>query len=140
MCDFLYDDLRPRILHEPKIAVLCEVCTVLQALMVIGTDISISEAASEDDDGAESIVPPTPMSATKQDQGESGLEKLQIGVLLQMILQDAQTRLVFKAQAILQSDIRLYLPTDEDLRYPDKLIGSFSGSLKFHLAFTPRRI
>jgi hypothetical protein len=96
---------------------------VLQALMVIGTDISISETASEDDDGAESIVPPTPMSATKQVQEESGLEKLQISVLLQMILQDAQTRLVFKAQAILQSDIRLYLPTDDDLRYPDKLIG-----------------
>ncbi|KIJ95108.1 hypothetical protein K443DRAFT_11625 [Laccaria amethystina LaAM-08-1] len=35
LCDFLYDDLRPRILHEPRItALFCDDCTVHQALMV----------------------------------------------------------------------------------------------------------
>ncbi|KAG8822151.1 Golgi transport complex subunit 3 [Serendipita sp. 401] len=119
LCDFLYDDLRPRILHEQRIGILCEVCTVLQALMVLGSDVSNLDGVSdegEDDQG--SIVPETPL-----DMKESpGMQKLQIGVLLQMILQDAQTRLVFKTQAIVQSDIRLHTPTDDDLRYPDKLI------------------
>ena len=80
--------------------------------MVLGNEIS--EAGSDN----ESVVPPTPQ------EGEvKGLQSLQIGLLLQMILQDAQTRLVFKAQNIIQSEIRLYIPTEDDLRYPEKLIG-----------------
>uniref|UniRef100_A0A0W0EWH0 Putative cis-golgi transport vesicle tethering complex subunit n=1 Tax=Moniliophthora roreri TaxID=221103 RepID=A0A0W0EWH0_MONRR len=34
LCDYLYDNLRPRILHEPRLTALCEVCTALQVLMV----------------------------------------------------------------------------------------------------------
>ena len=119
LCDFLYDDLRPRILHEQRINVLCEVCTVLQALMILGHDISTSESASDDEEANESVVPQTPADETES----NGLQRLQIGQLLQMILQDAQTRLVFKAQAIIQSEIRLHIPTENDLRYPEKLIG-----------------
>lgn len=51
------------------------------------------------------------------------LGKLHISHLLQMVLQDAQTRLFFKAQSVIQSDIRNYVPKPEDLDYPDKLIG-----------------
>lgn len=120
LCDFLYDDLRPRILHEQRINVLCEVCTVLQALMVLGNDISASEGTSDDEDANESVVPPTP----GEEPESSGLQRLKIGQLLQMILQDAQTRLVFKAQSIIQSEIRLHIPTEKDLRYPEKLVGS----------------
>ena len=54
-----------------------------------------------------------------------GLGKLHIGHLLQMVLQDAQTRLFFKAQAVIQADIRNYTPKPEDLAYPDKLIGQW---------------
>jgi len=123
LCDFLYDDLRPRILHEQRINVLCEVCTVLQALVVLGNDVSALDDASDenDDEGKESVVPPTPVDEPETNR----LQKLQIGQLLQMILQDAQTRLVFKAQAIIQSEIRLHIPTENDLRYPEKLIGLY---------------
>ena len=38
--------------------------------------------------------------------------------LLQMVLQDAQTRLFFKAQSVIQSEIRCYTPTVQDLAYP----------------------
>ncbi|KAG8800330.1 Golgi transport complex subunit 3, partial [Serendipita sp. 399] len=119
LCDFLYDDLRPHILHEQRISVLCEVCTVLQALMVLGSDVSNLDGDSdEDEEDRASVVPETP-----QEMKETpGMQKLQIGVLLQMILQDAQTRLVFKTQAIVQSDIRLHVPTEGDLRYPEKLM------------------
>ena len=48
---------------------------------------------------------------------------LHISRLLQMVLQDAQTWLFFKAQAVIQSEIRYYVPKTEDLAYPDKIIG-----------------
>jgi hypothetical protein len=53
------------------------------------------------------------------------LGRLHIRQLLQMVLQDAQTRLFFKAQAVIQSEIRYYAPTAQDLAYPDKLVGGF---------------
>jgi hypothetical protein len=51
LCDYLYDDLRPRILHEPRLTALCEVCTVLQALAVL--DAAPALGGSEDDDDAD---------------------------------------------------------------------------------------
>lgn len=57
--------------------------------------------------------------------GHRGLRTLHISHLLQMVLQDAQTRLFFKAQSVIQSEIRYYVPKTEDLAYPDKLVGKF---------------
>jgi len=53
-----------------------------------------------------------------------GLGRLHISRLLQMVLQDAQTRLFFKAQSIIQAEIRYYAPKPEDLAYPEKLVGA----------------
>ena len=41
-----------------------------------------------------------------------------------MVLQDAQTRFFFKAQSLIQSDIRLLNPKPEDLNYPEILRGA----------------
>ena len=116
LCDYLYDDLRPRILHEPRITALCEVCTVLQALMVL--DVS--------------VIPDTPVAEELDElsidldigKPKKGLDRLHISQLLQMVLQDAQTRLFFKAQSLIQSDIRLFNPKPEDLNYPEILRGA----------------
>lgn len=65
--------------------------------------------------------------------GHRGLRTLHISHLLQMVLQDAQTRLFFKAQSVIQSEIRYYVPKPEDLAYPDKLVGEspfYSVALK----------
>lgn len=116
LCDYLYDDLRPRILHEPRLTALCEVCTVLQALMVL--DVPDYEDLSEDEeDGTLNLNLDRPRPPRR------GLRTLHIGHLLQMVLQDAQTRLFFKAQSVIQSDIRGYMPKADDLAYPDKLVG-----------------
>jgi hypothetical protein len=124
----LYDDLRPRILHEQKLDVLCEVCTVLQALMVL--DIPLQ---SFGDSGAPPPIDDDPLQLTTSPTLEAydsqlpprtpGLAKLHISHLLQMVLQDAQTRLFFKAQAIVQSEIRNYAAQPKDLDYPAKLRG-----------------
>ena len=50
-------------------------------------------------------------------------KSLHISHLLQMVLQDAQTRLFFKAQAVVQSDVRYYIPKPEDLKWPDVILG-----------------
>lgn len=49
------------------------------------------------------------------------LTRLRFAVLLQTILQDTQTRLVFRAQAVIQSDVLYYVPTGDDLAYPERL-------------------
>jgi hypothetical protein len=53
LCDLLYDDLRPRILHEPRLALLCEVCTVLQALVVLEASSTPSSSASSPSSNAD---------------------------------------------------------------------------------------
>ncbi|KAF5357255.1 hypothetical protein D9756_006491 [Leucocoprinus leucothites] len=140
LCDILYDDLRPRILHEPRLTALCEVCTVLQALMVLDSSTfttssssassPIDSEASDNDDGdrdtSEDELTVDLDSAQQQQQGggkgKGRLGRLHISRLLQMVLQDAQTRLFFKAQAIIQSEVRYYVPKPEDLQWPELLI------------------
>ena len=45
--------------------------------------------------------------------------------LLQMVLQDAQTRLFFKAQAVVQSEVRWYVPKGEDVAWPDVILSAY---------------
>lgn len=108
---------------------------MLQALVVIGADIastptatsiaSFNPSSSDDDDETDRFA-----STALPDERPGIVEqhpigkKLNIGHLLQMILQDAQTRLVFKAQSVVQSDIKHYSPQPEDLRYPQRIIGA----------------
>lgn len=112
--DFLFDDLRPRILHESRLTTLCEVCTVLQALIDLDVepiDLAMADNAHNGDDVSEGDV-----SVNSQEIVQS-----RIRPFLQLILQDAQTRLVFKAQTLMESEIRFYKPNAEDIAYPSKL-------------------
>lgn len=121
LCDYLYDDLRPRILHEARLTALCEVCTVLQALMVLdvpslpSSTAAFSSPPSEDEENDE-------LTLDFDKPRKKGLGRLHISQLLQMVLQDAQTRLFFKAQSVIQNEIRNYVPKGDDLAYPDKLV------------------
>jgi hypothetical protein len=117
LCDYLYDDLRPRILHEPLLTALCEVCTVLQALMVLDV-ASLTDDTSSDEDLDELNI-----DLDQPRKKQKGLGRLHISHLLQMVLQDAQTRLFFKAQSVIQAEIRYYTPKQEDLAYPEILVG-----------------
>ncbi|KAG8953489.1 Golgi transport complex subunit 3 [Tulasnella sp. 424] len=146
LCDYLYDDLRPRILHEPKLAVLCQVCTVIQALMVLDLSGDYDEFEPSTQPDEDRLRPQdifqSPLSPSLRDlksahsdpglrsdlarniraQKHQQLKHLHIGNLLEMVLQDAQTRLVFKAQAVIQSEIRYYVAKEGDLDYPQHLI------------------
>lgn len=81
---------------------------------------SDSESDSGDSDDLDNLTVDLESSAKGQ---KKSLKSLHISHLLQMVLQDAQTRLFFKAQSVIQSEIRYYVPKAEDLAYPDKLVG-----------------
>ena len=141
LCDYLYDSLRPRILHEPRLDALCDLCAVLHAMMALDASTSgpLDPNASDDDDDADLIREEEEDAddggAAQQNQvGHAltttlghGFGSLRFAVLLQTILQDAQTRLVFRAQAVIQSDVLHYQPTPDDLDYPEKLLRLEAG-------------
>ncbi|KAL1927436.1 hypothetical protein VTP01DRAFT_3673 [Rhizomucor pusillus] len=88
LTSYLYDQLRPRIIHENNISILSELCAIFQTYVFRG-------ASSEGSDAS---------------QGKS----LDFGYLLQNILEDAQGKLVFRAQAYIHNDIQNYVPKPED--------------------------
>lgn len=142
LCDILYDDLRPRILHEPRLTALCEVCTVLQALMVLDSSAfttsptpTPTDSDVSDDDDELTIDLDSAKQQQDRGRGKGRLGRLHISRLLQMVLQDAQTRLFFKAQAMIQSEVRYYVPKPEDLKWPELLVGMFSVCLAHPKAF-----
>lgn len=65
----------------------------------------------------------TPVADADDDDEGSGAE-LRFAVLLQTILQDAQTRLVFRAQAVVQSEVLHFAPSPADLDYPAIIVRS----------------
>lgn len=91
VCEPLYDHLRPRIIRETQILKLCELCTLLQTRYF------------KDPEEEPELVDPN---------------QLDFGSLILPALEDAQTRLVFRAQAILRDDIENFKPKPEDLDYP----------------------
>jgi hypothetical protein len=91
ICEPLYDHLRPRIIHEVKLIKLCQLCTLLQTRYL-----------SDPEDDTEYADP----------------NQLDFSVLIQPALEDAQTRLVFRVQAILRDEIERFKPKPEDIDYP----------------------
>ena len=89
-CEPLYDYLRPKIIHENEIIKLCELCTLIQTRYMYD---------QEDDEPLDS-------------------NELDFSVLIQPALEDAQTRLVFRTQAILRDEIERYKPKADILDYP----------------------
>lgn len=91
VCEPLYDHLRPRIIHENQLIKLCELCTLLQTRYMRDQD---------------------------EDSEPTEANHLDFSILIHSALEDAQTRLVFRTQAILRDEIENYRPKPEDLDYP----------------------
>lgn len=90
ICEPLYDHLRPRIIHENKLSKLCSLVTLLQ----------------------------TRYLHDEEEDGPVDMNQLDFSSLIQPTLEDAQTRLLFRAQAILRDDIENFRPKPDDLDYP----------------------
>lgn len=101
-----------------KLDSLCELCTVLQALMAVDVE-------HDDEAESEAAFPPSAMTPPAQNgkipASVSPLPPLRFGILLESVLQDVQTRLVFRAQAVIQAEVLHYVPATEDLEFPEKI-------------------
>lgn len=112
VCEPLYDHLRPRIIHENQLIKLCELCTLLQTRYM-----------HDQDEDSEPTEP----------------NHLDFSILIQAALEDAQTRLVFRTQAILRDEIEKYRPKPEDLDYPARNRRVSLSGTKSHVPVTSGR-
>ncbi|KAL5698585.1 Golgi transport complex subunit 3 [Ranunculus cassubicifolius] len=91
LCTYLYDTLRPKLIHEANLDFLCELVDILK-VEVLGEQLS------------------------KRSESLAGLRPT-----LQRVLADVHERLTFRARTHIRDEIANYLPLDEDLDYPGKL-------------------
>ncbi|CAH8334719.1 unnamed protein product [Eruca vesicaria subsp. sativa] len=91
---YLYDILRPKLIHEANIDLLCELVHILK-VEVLGEH------------------------SARQSEPLAGLRPT-----LQRILADVNERLTFRARTYIRDEIANYIPSYEDLDYPGKLEGS----------------
>lgn len=91
LCTYLYDTLRPRLIHEANLDILCELVDILK-VEVLAEQVS------------------------RRGESLAGLRPT-----LERILADVHERLTFRARTHIGDEIANYLPLDEDLDYPAKL-------------------
>ncbi|XP_076924103.1 conserved oligomeric Golgi complex subunit 3-like [Bidens hawaiensis] len=91
LCTYLYDTLRPKLIHETNLDILCELVDILK-IEVIGEQLS------------------------RRSESLAGIRPT-----LDRILADIHERLTFRARTHIRDEIANYLPLDEDLDYPRKL-------------------
>ncbi|CAM6127701.1 unnamed protein product [Calypogeia fissa] len=91
LCTALYDTLRPRLIHEADLDLLCELIDILKVEV-------LDEQLGRRGDSAAGLRP-----------------------TILRILGDVQERLTFRAQTYMRDEIANYVPSTEDLDYPAKL-------------------
>ncbi|KAK2970720.1 hypothetical protein RJ640_015145 [Escallonia rubra] len=91
LCTHLYDTLRPRLIHETNLDILCELVNILK-VEVLGEQLG------------------------RRSESWAGLHPT-----LDRILADVHERLTFRARTHIRDEIANYIPFDEDLNYPAKL-------------------
>lgn len=125
ICEPLYDYIRPRIIHETKLTKLCELCSFIHTRYMENEDDAYEDDASDD------------LAIEQHAKNVAGRE-LDFAILAQPALADAQTRLVFLAQAALRDEIERFKPTAQDLDYPRKtgLVHGKSVALSGHKRVT----
>ncbi|KAE8677130.1 Sec34-like family protein isoform 2 [Hibiscus syriacus] len=88
---YLYDILRPKLIHEASVDFLCEMVDILK-VEVLGEQFS------------------------RRSESLAGLRPT-----LERILADTHERLTFRARTYIRDEIANYIPSSEDLDYPAKL-------------------
>ena len=121
LCEVMYDYLRPRIIHETKLEKLCDLCATIQGRYM---DVDSEEENDDDEDQRSS------REGSVANVRATGGQKLDFGSLVQPGLQDAQTRLVFLALAVLRDGIEYYKTKAEDLEWPKSGSGTSTNGVK----------
>lgn len=109
----LYDYLRPLTIHETRLERLCELCAMLQSRYM--------NVDGESDDEDEINGTNGELFSPGINDRQPLLRKLDFASLVQPALEDAQTRLVFLALAVLRDGIENYKMKPTDLEWPKQL-------------------
>ncbi|PPS17800.1 hypothetical protein GOBAR_AA02823 [Gossypium barbadense] len=96
---YLYDTLRPKLIHEANVDFLCEMVDILKA-EVLGEQLS------------------------RKSESLAGLRPS-----LERILADIHERLTFRARTYIRDEIANYIPINEDLRFTNKTASRFCRSV-----------
>ena len=96
LCSTMYNYLRPFLIHEVELDVLCQLIAVIQ-----------EEAAALGVGGTAA-------------EGQSTTGRI-IGSVLSRLVQDAQERLIFCSITLIRDEVEQYAPTSLDLDYPQRL-------------------
>lgn len=91
LCTILYDILRPKLIHEADLELLCELVEILKGEVL------------------------------EEELGRRGESVAGLKPTIVRILADVQERLTFRSQTHMRDEIANYLPLSEDLDYPAKL-------------------
>nr|GMC77330.1 conserved oligomeric Golgi complex subunit 3 isoform X1 [Ipomoea batatas] len=105
LCTYLYDTLRPKLIHEKNLDVLCELVDILK-VEVLGEQVS------------------------RRGESLAGLRPT-----LDRVLADVHERLTFRARTYIRDEIANYFLVDEDLDYPRKLEQSAETNSEAEAAF-----
>lgn len=99
LCTVLYDILRPKLIHEADLDLLCELVDILKGEVL------------------------------EEELGRRGESVAGLKPTILRILADVQERLTFRAQTHMRDEIANYLPSSEDLDYPAKLERYYSTNM-----------
>ena len=106
ICEILHDHIRPRIVRETQLPKLCELCSLIKSRYLEDSD---DESEDGEDDGVDDA-------------------SLDFTTLIQPVLEDAQTRLVFIVMSVMRNEIESYKPEDKYLDPPARSArASFAG-------------
>lgn len=108
----LYVTVRPIILQETRIDLLADVCLQLQE-HITSSNLTTQQSESSRPNSPIPLQLSEPLSARSFDS----LDNLEIPskVVVRRILEDAQQRLVFRAQVYLRDDIQMFKMRDEEI-------------------------
>jgi len=126
LCSFLYDTVRQRVIRETDINLLCELTSMLLDY-------------KKEEDGDSSSVGSMPVETEQED------EEIDFFELFKPVLQDIQSRLLFRVQAFVEQEIVRHVPKEEDLyglshRRSHKRAKSTSSELQGTREFDPENL
>lgn len=105
ICSSLYDTIRQRVIRETDINMLCELTSLL---------LKYKEEEEQEFDDADSLGGVSPVDPEEAPEPED-VHTINFSVLFKPVLQDVQSRLLFRVQAYVDQEIVRHVPKESDL-------------------------
>ena len=122
LCDSLYTELRPRILQQVDIDILCDLVQIFGELQARASAVSSSSNHQEDEKRK---------YRTLSNISEGGDSVPVFCGLIQRMIADIQEKLVYRFEKHLDKKIRSFRPSKSDLEYPNILFKNTEHTVRY---------